>query len=230
MLYTRQTVRENIRNRDGKRVFYLGRSDQLTSDARDWLQSQRIEILPAEQAKPEQWQLLSGGYSQEKPEHMTHLDGTTLVPKTHPRIAFRGAMDSLEAELLLCCLETREDRLQQVLEQARLLLRCDVLGTPVPDEPLCGLTQEQLRSRSHRPQDFYGQPHFMPDVSDGRKLLLLNRARCAVRAAELAAAHAFHDRDGVPTRPDILRALNRMSSMLYLLMIEHKAKSDPIKE
>ena len=223
MLYTRQTARENIRNRDGKRVFYLGPSDQLTSDARDWLQSQRIEILPAQQAKPERWRLPGGGYMEDKPEHMTHLDGTTLVPKTHPRIAFRGAMDTLEAELLLCCLETREDRLQQVLDQARLLVRCDVLDEPVSEETLCGWTQDELRERSHRPQDFYGQPHFMPDVSDSRVVLLLNRARCAARAAELAAVHAFADREGNPTRVDILRALNRMSSMLYLLMIEHKA-------
>ena len=229
MLYTRQSARDNIRNRDGKRVFYLGHGDQLTADARDWLQSQRIEILPAEQAKPEKWRLLSGGWSEEKPEHMTHLDGMTLVSKTHPRIAFRGAMDNLEAELLLCCLETGEDKLLQILEQARMLLRCDVLGEPVPEKPLCGMTPEQLRSRSHRPQDYYGQPHFMPDVRDGRKLLLLNKARCAARQAELAAAHAFCDRDGNPTRPDILQALNRMSSMLYLLMIEQKA-NHPIKE
>lgn len=225
MLYTRQAVQENLRNREGKRVFYQGPHDQLTNDARDWLRSERIEILPAAQAKLERWRLLGGGYSEEKPEHMTHLDGTTLVPKTHPRIAFRGAMDTLEAELLLCCLQTGEERLQEVLEQARHLLRCDVLGEPVPEKPLCGLTPEQLRSRSHRPQDFYGQPHFMPAVSDGQTVLQLNRVRCAVRNAELAAAHAFCDRDGLPTRPDILKALNRMSSFLYLLMIEWKRKA-----
>ena len=46
MLYTRQAVKENIRNRDGKRVFYLGKGDQLTSDARDYLTAERIPILP----------------------------------------------------------------------------------------------------------------------------------------------------------------------------------------
>ena len=48
MLYTEQQVKANIRNRDGKRVFYLGRGDQLTPGARDWLSRERIEILPAE--------------------------------------------------------------------------------------------------------------------------------------------------------------------------------------
>ena len=45
MLYTRKDVQENLRNKDGKRVFYLGKGHQLTSDARDWLGQQRIPIL-----------------------------------------------------------------------------------------------------------------------------------------------------------------------------------------
>ena len=102
MLYTRQAALENIRNREGKRVFYLGKGDQLTSEARDYLSRERIPILPAEQAKPERYQLLSGGTIESKPEQMTHLNGQILVPKTHPRIAFRGGVDLLEAQLLLC--------------------------------------------------------------------------------------------------------------------------------
>ena len=222
MLYTRQSAMENIRNKDGKRVFYLGKGDQLTSDARDWLSGQRIEILPAEQAKPDRWQLLGGGFCQEKPEHMTHLNGEVLVPKTHPRIAFRGAMDMLEAELLLCRQQTGETRLEEILALARELIRCDVLEEPVQDMPLCGLSQDELRLRSHLPQKYYGQPHFMPSPGDSQTVLLLNRVRCLARSAELQAVRAFSDRDGIPTRPDILRAMNRMSSMLYLLMIQLK--------
>ena len=224
MLISRENAKDNIRNRQGKRVFYLGKGDQLTSDARDWLRSEHIEILPGEQAKKDIWLLPGGGFCEGKPEHMTHLNGEYLVPKTHPRIAFRGAMDTLQAELLLCCRETGESRLEEILDLARALLRCDVLEEPVPEKPLCGLSQEELRRRSHFPQKYYGQAHFMPAPGDSRKVLLLNRARCLSRAAELAAVHAFTDRDGNPIRTDILRALNRMSSMLYLLMIELKAK------
>ena len=35
MLYTEEAVRANIRTREGKRVFFLGSHDQLTSGARD---------------------------------------------------------------------------------------------------------------------------------------------------------------------------------------------------
>lgn len=224
MLYTMQTVRDNIRNRDGKRVFYLGQGDRLTGEARDFLSRERIEILPAAAAKPSRYRLLSGGYLEEKPEHMTHLHGDVLVSKTHPRIAFRGAVDTLEAELLLCgaALPRFRGELEQLLTFVRQLLRCEVMEEPVKEGPLCGLTMDQLRSHSHRPQDYYGQPHFMPAISDGEAVLRLNRVRCAARDAELKAAAAFADPNGGLTRVDILQGMNRLSSMLYILMIQAK--------
>lgn len=228
MLYSEKEVRENLRNREGKRVFYLGTRDQLTSSARDYLTRERIEILPASQAAPERYRLLSGGFMEGKPEHMTHLNAQVLVPKTHPRIAFRGKLDSLEAELLLCgkdCPHLEKD-LGEVLELARRIIRCDVLEEPLPDGKLCGMTEEELHKRSHFPQDFYGQPHFMPGIKDSREVLRLNRLRCAVREAEISAAAAFVTPEGSVTRPDILRAMNRMSSMVYILMIREKAAAE----
>ena len=224
MLYTEQNVRDNIRNREGKRVFFLGKDDRLTPGARDWLTRERIQVLDAVNAKLPEQSLLGGGFVREKPEHMTHLNGDVLVSKTHPRIRFRGSLDTLEAELMLCQLiaEPVRRELGEILAQARQLIRCDVLEEPVKEEKLCGLTEAEIRSHSHRPQDFYGQPHFMPRYTDGEAILRLNRARCAAREAELMAVAAFTDRDGVPTRVDILRALNRMSSMLYILMIRLK--------
>lgn len=226
MLYTPENIRDNLRNRDGQRVFYLGKDDQLTSGARDFLTRERIPILPAEQARPQRWQLWNGGYIPDKPEHLTHLHGDILVPKTHPRIRFRGAMDTLEAEIMLCQLSADgaiAKDLAEILSFARMLLRCEVLGEPVPPGRLCGLTEDALRAHSHRPQDFYGQPHFMPMVTDGEIILRLNRCRCAAREAEVCAVAAFTDREGNPTRLDLLRAMNRLSSMLYLLMIRCKA-------
>ena len=226
MLWDEQAVRANIRNRDGKRVYYLGKGDQLTSTARDFLRRERIEILPGSQARPERYRLLSGGYAEEKPEHMTHLNGEVLVPKTHPRIRFRGKMDTLEAELILCqrIPGAPEGALGEILDLSRKILRCDVLEEPLRQDTLCGLTQAEQRGRSHMPQDYYGQPHFMPQASDGPVIAGLNRARCFAREAELAAVEAFSNREGNLLREDIPKALNRMSSMLYLLMIQEKAK------
>lgn len=212
MLYDENAVRDNLRNREGRRVFYLGRGDQLTSTARDYLTRERIEILPAERA-------VRGP----KPEHMTHLNGDCLVEKTHPRIAFRGKLDSLEGELILCQLALPElkDRLGELLALAREIMACDVLEKPLEERSLWGLTQSDLRRRSHFPQEFYGQPHFMPGAADGMTVARLNRLRTQVRETELAAAHAYPG----GSRGDLLRALNRMSSGVYLLMIEEKGNA-----
>ena len=222
MLYTKEAVRDNVRNRDGKRVFYLGKGDVLTSDARDYLTRERVAIVPASEARPARYRLLNGGYMESKPEHMTHLNGDVLVMKTHPRILFRGAVDTLEAELLLCCAGSDgaiRKQLEEALTCARLLLRNEVLEEPVQETPLGGMDEKALRERSHRPQEFYGQPHFMPSPEDSLLLLQVNRARCAARAAELKAVAAFPE-----GREDLLRAFNRLSSFLYLIMIQLKAE------
>ena len=227
MLYSEEAVKANIRNRDGKRVFFLGDKDTLTPSARDWLRQQRIDIRPANQARIREYHLQDGGILEEKPEHLTHLRGNILVPKTAPIIAFRGAMDTLQAELLLAQLpvdSTMQRKIEEILTLARNILRWEVMEEPAQIDTLCGLTPEQQRSHSHRPQDFYSQPHFMPSCSDGAAILQLNRARCAARSAELAAARAFEDATGGCILADILQLLNRMSSMIYILMIQLKAK------
>ncbi len=227
MLYTLDAVRDNIRNRDGKRVFFLGKLDRLTSAAQDFLNAEKIAILPAEEAKITRYKLLGGGYCEEKPEHMTHLNGDILVSKLHPRIAFRGAMDTLEAELLLCqlaCGDRYRKPLEEILTLARKILACEVMDEPCKQERLWGMTPEEIRSRSHRPQDYYGTAHFMPQVSDGAVILHLNRARCAVRNAERTAVAAFTGSEGRLTRGDLVQLLNRMSSLIYILMIEEKSQ------
>lgn len=225
MLYTEEAVRANIRNRQGRRVFFLGDKDTLTPGARDYLTREKIPILSAAEAPIEEYRLPNGAVIREKPEHMTHLHGDVLVHKTHPRIAFRGAVDLLEMELLLCqnALEKPySGEIGEILGLARQLIRCEVLSETVSCQRLCGLSASEIRSRSHHPADYYGQPHFMPEASDGQAMLLLNRCRCAVRSAELAAARAFTDEDGNCTRTDIMQALNRMSGMVYILMIRMK--------
>ncbi len=227
MLYSEENVRHAVRNRAGKRVFFLGPGDHLTPSARDFLRRERIELLPSEQAKSGGYRLLNGGTLPEKPEHYTHLRGDILVPKTHPVIAFRGAMDALQAELLLAQAAVPPDfaeQVGQVLALSRNILRWEVMQEPAKTGLLCGLTEAQQRAHSHSPQDYYGQPHFMPAYTDGAAILQLNRARCAARRAELAAVRAFTDAEGRPVREDLLTALNRMSSMLYILMIQLKAK------
>jgi len=156
---------------------------------------------------------------------MTHLNAEVLVSKTHPRIVFRGKLDSFQAELLLCLAECPrwKPELEEILSFSRRLIRCDVLDEPFQQDTLCGLTEQEQRRHSHHPQNYYGQPHFMPEPEDGPVIARLNRLRCLARETELAAVRAFQNQDGLPTRADLIQALNRLSSMVYILMIRQKS-------
>lgn len=228
-VFTEESARANIRTRDGKRVFYLADGDLLTPSARQWLKRERIEVLPASVAKPQVYRTLQGAVLAEKPEHMTHLQADLLVPKDHPRIVLRGQIDLLETELLLTIRQIRNAGdgrnaafLEEILRFVRNLIRWEVLHEPVQQERLCGLTMEELREHSHVPQKYYGIPHFMPEADDSETILLLNRLRALVRGVELAAYRAFRDQDGNVTRPDLIQALNRLSSLFWILMIRKK--------
>ena len=228
MLHTEETVRAGIRVKDGARVYYLSEGDRLTPSARDWLNREGVRILSAKDAPSKLYTTPFGGTLMEKPEHMTHLCGNVLVPKSHPRIAFRGMIDALEAEILLCQSTAEKhaelvSALQEMLDFVRSLIRADVLGEPVQEIRLCGLDAEALRERSHHPEKYYGQPHFMPACTDGMSLLQLNRVRTLVRQTELACYRAFADRDGTVRREDMILALNRLSSLCWILMIRMKA-------
>lgn len=168
--------------------------------------------------------------ARQKPEHMTHLDGKTLVPKGHPRILFRGWLDRLEAEILVCQHHSVQAghvqltmELQEMLDFVRGLLPCEVRGEPVGEFTLCGYTAQQLREHSHYPERYYGQPHFMAAVTDDPAILYVNRLRTVVRQAELAGYQAFKKYDGTVARPDILLAMNRLSSLCWIWMIKLKA-------
>ena len=87
----------------------VNRDQMLTPGARDYLREHRVEVVyPQGEAAgegapsaPAKYRTLFGAALNEKPEHMTHLKGNVLVFKDHPRIAFRGWIDALEAEILL---------------------------------------------------------------------------------------------------------------------------------
>ena len=228
-VFTQRSVRDNIRVRDGCRVFYLADGDHLTPSAEEWLKQENVQILPASQAKPQFFKTPDGAMFAQKPEHMTHLYADVLVKKDHPRIKFRGMVDALEAELLLVICHGQQpytQALEEILAAVRKLIAGDVMNEPVKQDSLCGLSMEQIRTHSHFPQRYYDQPHFMPSSEDSEFLLRLNKIRTMIRQTELSAYSAFHDADGCVTRPDILQMLNRLSSMIWILMIRRKKEED----
>ncbi len=64
-----------------------------------------------------------------------------------------------------------------------------------------------------------GHDHLVPEARHGRDVALLNLLRGKVREAEVTAAQVFITPQFAVQRADILQALNRLSSAVYVMMI-----------
>ena len=157
----------------------------------------------------------------EKPEHMTQLRGELLVPKTHPSIKLRGKLDSLEALLLQGIAQARElgreqcaAGLQDCFNLAQAIMAAEVKEQALPSWSLLGLDSAALRHASHNPRDWAGIPYPTPHAGMSALCLALNFLRTQVRECERAACEALAH------RTDMIEALNRMSSAVYLLFLK----------
>lgn len=239
-LLTEEDVRR-MSNEGTRGPVVVRREERLTPAARDWLREHKIEVVYPQgtqeegcgqtgEKAPAKYRTLFGAALEEKPEHMTHLKSNILVFKDHPRIAFRGQIDLLEAEITLAQRAAADEgypdlteELEEVLAFVRRYIRFDVLDERVGEWKLCGYSPEELREYSHYPEKRFGQPHFMVHWTDGPAILAANKVRACVRKTELAAYAAFRDADGNVTRPDMILGLNRLSSLLWIIMIKLKA-------
>ena len=247
-LITEQDLRAEIGGKD-LRSYRVDRGTIVTPSARQYLSDRKIELLVGEEApaqptraaaplspagaegtEPKRARFIGpdGGTFSEKPEHLTHLSGNRLVTKGHPRIAFRGRMDSLQSKIMELQVRAVElgngvlaEELDELLDFARSLLAAEVTGRPVDDVPLLGLELDEIRAMSHNPKKTFGLGHIRPHYSMGALCVGLNALRSEVREVELAAFRAFSGNDGALDRLDLLRALNRLSSAFYILMYRH---------
>jgi len=252
---TEDILRLELRNSQPE-VYYIPTGKILTPAAREYLQQRKIKIAkegecpqrapegdaapaapqPAPQPvmaapKPKYVDYQSGSYYMEKPEHMTQLFDNQLVAKNHPRILFRGKLDSLQALVVLDqALISDAGGSQQlladlddVLKALRNLMRCDVLDEELHSGTIIGLTHGELREHSHNPMKFYNiRQMILPSYTMGRDYALLNQLRAAIRETEVAAANAFYDGFRF-SRSDIIEELNRLSSALHIMMCKYLA-------
>ena len=182
------------------------------------------EMAPTLQAKYRDYE--TGALYLEKPESMTQIEGDMLVVKNHPRIAFRGKLDSLQALIVLdqailnekTCYGKMIADLDNILGVLREIMRCDALNEPLRVEKIIGLTSAELRERSHAPMKFFHVKYMrLPDYKMGIAYALLNQLRTAVREAEVTAVNAFKNGTNYE-RQDILEIFNRLSSAVHIMM------------
>lgn len=167
-----------------------------------------------------------GGEIGTKPAHLTQIDESHFGPKTDPRVALRGKVDSLQALALLVAARARHEQrhelaahLATVAAYARELLSAEYHGRAVDPISLDGLDEDALHAATHDPQAALGVPHVTPGPDDPELAHWLGSLRCAVREAELLAWAAFAPEASSAERTSIGEGLNRLSSAVYYLQL-----------
>lgn len=231
-----------------KGEFFLSKETILTPSARTYLMDKNIiirekkrwkeeesETVMEEEKKPSVivehnagFETVFGVHLDVKPEHMTHLRGNLLVFKDHDRIIFRGAIDSLESEIILAQIASeREGRhkltkdLDEIINFIRKLLQAEITGKEVGSFLLQGLDEAALRDQSYHPSKYFNIRHFLPSYKYGELVAYLNRLRTLTRETEIKAFKAFKNENGAVERVDIVRAFNRLSSLFWIMMFKY---------
>lgn len=225
----RKMINEGLLKEKGE--FHLGKDTILTPSARAYLLEKNITLTgrsEAIEAISHNYETIFGIHLDYKPEHMTHLRGNLLVFKDHGRIVLRGAIDTLESEIILAQIVSERlkktkltKELQEVIQFIRKLLRCELTGDGVGDFTLIGLNENEIREQSYHPSKYFGIKHFLPTYEHGEMTAYLNKLRTLARKTEIIALQAFKTEDGTVTREDIIRAFNRLSSMFWIMMFKN---------
>lgn len=229
--------------KQGITEIHVDKNTLVTQQAKDYIRDKRIKLVedelpkenkdihPPKQTGGAKYVTEDGKVLTEKPEHMTHIHGNTLVVKNHPVIALRGKLDSLEAAIIqVQYLADKKGQsqivkdLDEILSYCRSLLACEVTGKPLPQVTLLGYDEEMQRDVSHHPQKYFVIGHLLPDYKMDELCIRFNLLRTQSREVELAAINAFVSDDGEVKRKDILQGLNRLSSVFYIMMLRSAAK------
>jgi ethanolamine utilization cobalamin adenosyltransferase len=150
----------------------------------------------------------------------TCLDRNMRVGKNHPRITFRGSLDSLEADILeaqIIAAEKGESyyikALEEILDFVRGIMSAEVNDLPYEcsEKKLFGFNLDEIHKQTHKVKDFFGFPHPVPEYTMGALPVRLNTLRTRIRETELIAVKT------IPERDDIIYSLNRLSSAVYWL-------------
>jgi len=182
-----------------------------------------VTPIPTRNGKAKYVDYATGAAMDSKPENMTHLRGNLLVSKQHPRIAFRGKLDSLMARVICAQLTAAEagkeklaGDLEELLGYLRTMLAAEVKDESLKPIRLLGMDSEEIRQCSHHVKEHIGIDHPIPSYRMGKLCALLNELRTQVRETELCAVNAFAQEDS-GARGDIIEGLNRLSSCVYIL-------------
>lgn len=160
----------------------------------------------------------------------TGLLGDQRVPKYDPRPETLGTVDEATSALGLARATTQDERVKSIIYQVQqeLYLLMGELATPAENYEKMGLrmtpehvrhledVEEALKQEVEIPNKF-----IIPgDTVDGATLDL---ARTIVRRAERMAVKLLHD--GIIQNGEVVRYLNRLSDLIFILARYREVKS-----
>ncbi|MBN4050749.1 MAG: cobalamin adenosyltransferase [Alkaliphilus sp.] len=247
-LITEALLRSEFKKLNNLSEYHVDKNCIVTPSARAYLKDRKIMLVFRESksldSKKEEIKSNSGYVSIQhgyvcndtgehikvKPEHMTQVFANRLVTKDHPRIVLRGKLDSLQSKILEVQIIAEKKKCTKLLEEleeglnfTRNILRAEVLEEELAEIELIGLNEEEIRKMSHNPKKHFGIEHILPHYKQGELTIRLNSLRSSVREVELQAIKSFRIGNEIQ-RLDIIRALNRLSSCIYIMMLKNHAK------
>lgn len=246
MVLTEEELRVLYKQKIFKEI-EVGTKDILTPSARQFLKDNNIKIIKKNIApltvetqisekptveiqksniKSPKFKGLNNEYYFEKKESLTQLYGNTLVSKTHPRIKLRGQLDLLYSKFIILNHElkcTKNSKLYIDLKSIstfiNTILLSEIIETPLDNILILNETLDKIKELSHNPKKYFGVEHLFNIDGDYDYIVLkLNELRSFSRVVEISAIEAFKNEQN--KREDILTALNRLSSAIYVMMLK----------
>jgi cob(I)alamin adenosyltransferase len=160
-------------------------------------------------------------YTAKGDDGYTGLLGSVRVPKYDPRPEAYGTLDEATCSMGLARATIRSERNRRILLESQRHLYCimtELASTPETAKTFKCLGAEEvewlesqtdaLAAEVMLPREFVVPGDSLPGAT-------LDMARTVVRRAERLAVKLYHD--GLATNPQIIRYLNRLSSLLFVM-------------
>ncbi len=203
---------------------------QDSSSGISWDTESRFPVTPLEEAPR---CTCCGMAVEQKSDAITQLNACHYAMKNHPRIRFRGRMDSLHAHVLMAQVRAVASGLTDLVRDlgtvaayCREITSAEYNERPVADFALEGWDNTSIHKATHDPQGVLGVPHMTISEVDPEVQHWLNICRTQAREIEIAAVDAFPNPHN-PSGASICHAMNRLSSIFYFLQLRLAKESAP---
>jgi cob(I)alamin adenosyltransferase len=168
-------------------------------------------------------------YTRKGDDGTTGLLGSGRVPKYDVRIEALGTLDEANAALGLArsmCISKENAEIIVKVQRGIYALMSEIASTPENAEKFRGIGEAEVAWLEQQTDELYsttGMPRDFIVPGDTLAGAHLDLARTVVRRAERRVVELFH-RGGI-TNPNLLRYINRLSSLCFVLELSEIAAS-----